>query len=812
MDQLETDRIDDELTPDNPEDVAVLYSWAKLQGAKYRDFSASRRAYRAQLRHRAAEATGAAEFEAQVEAETTAAETERAAREAEEAARRHEMAARRALDSQAGRDAVAEQEAASERAMLAAAELARKASMARIEAARRAEAVVAAEAAAKREEQEMAAAHASAQRQAQQYAESERRQRRLAGPQPDDADFSDPYEADQASARPDRMYHHQPAAALEEDMRPARYRSSRDNGRVIVTQPDRSDDRAPQVYEAPANRMQAAEVAAAGVQTGPPAPFVERRARPRTPAGIILEPTQAPVPAPPPAASLTSTEATVSEPPQRLSEAEINYNRARMNESRAKREAYAASIAPPLAGRLSSGIRLPQPRTEARPSPQEAAPSPVSTAPDPQMGADRRKTTIPDFVPEQRDASRPDRRSRPRPDFSNATVRPMRPDAEEEMLEARAPRRQPLPPQETREDFDTPPPPSVRSESRYELDPPPSSETQRAGYQEQESELSVPAWLYNQPSDPPTRPAVKAVVPPAPLPPVSPVDDTLQQSRERVASRWFALKGVFEQGHGEPEMGRPRDTRPPVLTVYSLAGGVGKTSLIATMGRALSAVGERVLLTDTTSAGLLPFYFGASELRDGAVRTFTPPEGSADAPISLVSYDVMTRTHEAGSKDWFMEEVAAKSRGMQRVLVDLGHDLAWVARRLARMNSTMLVPVAPDMNSVISLQGVERFFSGMADSEGRPLRPLYVLNQFDASLPLHLDVREVMRQQLGDRLLPFVIRRSPAVAEALAEGMTVMDYAPDSPVAVDYSNLVAWLRAQAAPAAAGFRNARWSER
>ncbi len=42
--------------PATPEDVAVLYSWANLQGAKYRDFSASRREYRAQVRYRAAKA------------------------------------------------------------------------------------------------------------------------------------------------------------------------------------------------------------------------------------------------------------------------------------------------------------------------------------------------------------------------------------------------------------------------------------------------------------------------------------------------------------------------------------------------------------------------------------------------------------------------------------------------------------------------------------------------------------------------------------------------------------------------------------
>jgi len=35
---------------DAPDDVATLYAWANLHGAKYRDFSASRREHRAQMR------------------------------------------------------------------------------------------------------------------------------------------------------------------------------------------------------------------------------------------------------------------------------------------------------------------------------------------------------------------------------------------------------------------------------------------------------------------------------------------------------------------------------------------------------------------------------------------------------------------------------------------------------------------------------------------------------------------------------------------------------------------------------------------
>jgi cellulose synthase operon protein YhjQ len=319
-----------------------------------------------------------------------------------------------------------------------------------------------------------------------------------------------------------------------------------------------------------------------------------------------------------------------------------------------------------------------------------------------------------------------------------------------------------------------------------------------------------PAWLY-APSAPQGSP--KPITQLSPI--QSSVADTLQHSRERVAARWFALKGVFEQpGQEQPEAApvRQKETRTPVLAVFSLAGGVGKTSLVATVGRALSSMGEKVLLTDTTSHGLLPFYFGASELRQGTVRTFSPPSGSTDAPIYLVSYDVDQKGSDEAAQETLAEEIINNSRGTHRILIDLTVNSSWIVRRLSRMNPTILVPVAPDMNSVISLQTVEKFFSGVNDGDGRPLQPFYVLNQFDTSLPLHLDVREVMRRQLGDRLLPFVIRRAPAVSEALAEGMTVVDYAPDAPVAEDYLNLATWLRTVAAPATAGFRNVRWSER
>jgi cellulose synthase operon protein YhjQ len=311
--------------------------------------------------------------------------------------------------------------------------------------------------------------------------------------------------------------------------------------------------------------------------------------------------------------------------------------------------------------------------------------------------------------------------------------------------------------------------------------------------------------------------AAEPVASPAPRPSSGPPSsDTLQQSRERVAARWFALKGLVGSGPEAPAeatpAARPRETQVPTLCVLSLSGGVGKTSMVATIGRTLSAMGERVLLADATPHGLLPYYFGAHELRPDVVRTFSPPPESKDAPVFMVNYEAERLSRDEAGQTALLEEMTRHAHGTQRILLDLNNGSAWLGRRLAQMHAKILVPVTPDMNSVLGIRAVERFFAGSQDAEGRPVRPYYVLNQFDASLPLHLDVREVLRQQLEDRLLPVMIRRSPAVAEALAEGMTVMDYAPESPIAEDYTHLAEWVRNLAAPAQNSMRATRWSER
>src|SRR5579863_1482679 len=81
---------------ETPEDVATLYSWANLHGAKYRDFSASRAQTREKARQRVQDAIEAERRRARDEGEAQkVAELQRASEEAVavEAARKAEVAA-----------------------------------------------------------------------------------------------------------------------------------------------------------------------------------------------------------------------------------------------------------------------------------------------------------------------------------------------------------------------------------------------------------------------------------------------------------------------------------------------------------------------------------------------------------------------------------------------------------------------------------------------------------------------------------------------------------------------------------------------
>jgi len=216
-------------------------------------------------------------------------------------------------------------------------------------------------------------------------------------------------------------------------------------------------------------------------------------------------------------------------------------------------------------------------------------------------------------------------------------------------------------------------------------------------------------------------------------------------------------------------------------------------------------------LVETTPLPSMQYFFGACDSRPGALRTFRPPVLSSDAPIRLATVDTEAHAKDSAAQGSLATDIQHWAQGASRVIVDVGTGATATVRELSKTSPAILVPLVPDVNSVVTANAIDSFFQRQVGATGSQTRVFYLLNQFEPSLPLHLDVRNMLQERLGDRLLPFTLEHSPAMSEALAEGMTIIDYAPDAQITADFTNLAKWLETVLAPAKSN-SSGRWSER
>jgi cellulose biosynthesis protein BcsQ len=271
------------------------------------------------------------------------------------------------------------------------------------------------------------------------------------------------------------------------------------------------------------------------------------------------------------------------------------------------------------------------------------------------------------------------------------------------------------------------------------------------------------------------------------------------------------IASTFAVLSGEPQIEHPaRGMRlaseqsefHPAMAIFSLAGGVGKTTLCANLGRALYSGGDRVLLVDASGCGLLPFYFGANDLQPG-LHTFFDPE-SDRAPMHVISGDEITL-------DWLIDDVRAEMDSTYWTIFDLGAASTHLLPQILSMCAFVLIPLLPDMNSILSVSRIESMFEQMRLRGAGVPSPFYLFNKFDAEDEVDEGARELVLRQCGGRLLPWSIRYDAEAARAIARRKTVIDHAPDAELANASLKLAALLQRTVAGKRARRSGRRWTD-
>jgi cellulose synthase operon protein YhjQ len=262
--------------------------------------------------------------------------------------------------------------------------------------------------------------------------------------------------------------------------------------------------------------------------------------------------------------------------------------------------------------------------------------------------------------------------------------------------------------------------------------------------------------------------------------------------------RWSLLQDLGQESEQAPVRGDLHELRVPTFAICSTGGGAGKTTVSSTFGRALSMTGDNILMIHGALQPSAPLHFGAQLAQAGRLRTFVAPLRN-QGTVHMLSheYDDGSRQNEEGGA-WLLREVNSLQNEIDHCIVEISAPRGQEAQ-IMKLARVCLVVLTPDVNSVMALAPFRRL-SEHAIRPGSPQKQpnvYFLINKFDPTSAFHAEVRQNLRLQLGARLLPFCIRRNDVIAEALAAGMTVLDYAPNSAPAEDFLRLSAWARESA---------------
>ena len=225
------------------------------------------------------------------------------------------------------------------------------------------------------------------------------------------------------------------------------------------------------------------------------------------------------------------------------------------------------------------------------------------------------------------------------------------------------------------------------------------------------------------------------------------------------------------------------------LIFASCAGGVGKTTLCATVARVLSSRLSNLLIADRCPQGIMPYYFGLERLSAGGLQTVYPNARRAGYQLTMVN--APCEEHPNTPTAQWLEQLQAESVLTLMDLPTLHHASL---RELMIPAGYVVIPLIPDVQSIASLARIEALSD--LSTEGQNRRCLFVLNRYDEGRSLHREIRSHLEKVLEDRLAPLAVRESEYVPEALSLGITVLDHVPQSPVAKDFEQIAAWLEAR----------------
>jgi chromosome partitioning protein len=242
-----------------------------------------------------------------------------------------------------------------------------------------------------------------------------------------------------------------------------------------------------------------------------------------------------------------------------------------------------------------------------------------------------------------------------------------------------------------------------------------------------------------------------------------------------------------------------------IVTIATNKGGTGKTTTCAHVGHALAMSGKRVLLVDVDPQGNLGEVLGVpSQELDQEISAVLESKVSLREIINEVRPNLFlapANLRLSYLEPWLITSMRREDRLKQALasidgeyditLIDSPPSLGILTINALAAADHVLIPMATEYLSLLGVALLLQTIENMRMQLNPRLQVLGVVATRVTRTSNAREVLETVRGQLpaGVRLLDAAIPERTAAKEAAGLGKTVMEHAPDSPVATAYAEL-----------------------